>query len=204
MWIDFTFINCLYKVATPGERQQLVFPVFKTTSCFLKPSFFLTSVQMFYHRQEGNVVVVVCLSVSNFVQRLLNGFAWDFQGRLVNEQMIKFWLRSVSRFRSATLVSRALTEVCTVQMLLVKNRLHKHHSLQNVFRVCRSVAKHIRDDVTIHWRLRDFKPRLDTYQISSTHKVSCCWSRPWTASIFPSLDTLLLSCYSATWWDWFC
>jgi len=33
-----------------------------------------------------------CLSVSNFVQKLPNGFAW----KLANEQMIKFWWRSGS------------------------------------------------------------------------------------------------------------
>jgi len=38
-----------------------------------------------YLRQEGYVIVVclsVCLSVSNFAQKLLHGFAWNFQGRL--------------------------------------------------------------------------------------------------------------------------
>ena len=36
-----------------------------------------------------------------------------------NEQMIKFWWRSGSRIRIATLVRRALAEVCTVPALLV-------------------------------------------------------------------------------------
>ena len=35
----------------------------------------------------------VCLSVSNFAQKLPNGFAWNIQGRLANEQLIKFWWR---------------------------------------------------------------------------------------------------------------
>jgi len=42
-------------------------------------------------------------------------------------------------------------------------------------------------------RLRNFPPRLAEYQVSTKHKVSCCSSRPWTTSIFPSFDTPLLS-----------
>ena len=42
-------------------------------------------------------------------------------------------------------------------------------------------------------RLRNFPPRLAEYQVSTKHNVSCCSSRPWMASIFPSFDTLLLS-----------
>ena len=58
----------------------------------------------YYLRQGGYVFVAVylfvcCLFVSNFAQKLPNGFAWNFQGRLewTNEQMIKFWWRSGSR-----------------------------------------------------------------------------------------------------------
>ena len=44
----------------------------------------------FYVRQGGYVIVIVCLcvclSVSNFVQKLLSGFAWNFQGRLAMGQ----------------------------------------------------------------------------------------------------------------------
>jgi len=41
----------------------------------------------FYYLCQGGYVFVVvclsvCLSVSNFEQKLLNGFAWNFQGRL--------------------------------------------------------------------------------------------------------------------------
>ena len=52
----------------------------------------------------------VCLSVSNFAQKLLNGLAWNFQGnwQWAIEQMIKFWwrsgLRSRIRIQIATLV----------------------------------------------------------------------------------------------------
>jgi len=39
----------------------------------------------YYLHQGGYEIVVVCLSVclsvSNFSQKLLNGFAWNFQGR---------------------------------------------------------------------------------------------------------------------------
>jgi len=44
------------------------------------------------------IVVIVCLSVSNFAQKLPNGFASNFQEgwQWVNEQMIKFWWRSGS------------------------------------------------------------------------------------------------------------
>jgi len=39
--------------------------------------------QKTYHlRQGGYVVVIVCLSLSNFAQKLPNRFAWNFQGRL--------------------------------------------------------------------------------------------------------------------------
>jgi len=40
----------------------------------------------------------VCLSVSNFVQELPNGFALTFTEDWTNEQMIKFWWRSGSDF----------------------------------------------------------------------------------------------------------
>jgi len=43
------------------------------------------------------------------------------------------------------------------------------------------------------WRLQDFLPRLAPCEVSKTHKVSCCSGKPWTASIFPSFDKLLLS-----------
>jgi len=38
-----------------------------------------------YLRQEG-YVIVVCFSVGNFAQKLLNGFAWNFQERLAMGQ----------------------------------------------------------------------------------------------------------------------
>jgi len=80
----------------------------------------------------GPIVVVclfVCLSVSNFAQKLYwtdlheicrEGWQW------ANEQMIKFWWRSGSRIqiriciriRVVTLVRRSLVEVCTVPVLL--------------------------------------------------------------------------------------
>ena len=44
-------------------------------------------------RQGGHVIVVVCLyvclSVSNFAQKRLNGFTWNFRGRLANRPMNK-------------------------------------------------------------------------------------------------------------------
>jgi len=49
--------------------------------------------------QGGCVIAVVCLSVclslSNFAQKLPNGFAWNFQGRFqwAIEQTVKFWRR---------------------------------------------------------------------------------------------------------------
>jgi len=44
----------------------------------------------------------VCLSVSNFAQKLLNVFAWNFQGgwQWADEQMIRFWWWSWSRIRT--------------------------------------------------------------------------------------------------------
>jgi len=41
---------------------------------------------VFLLRQEGYVFVNVCLFVSNFVQKLRNRFAWNFQGRLAMHQ----------------------------------------------------------------------------------------------------------------------
>ena len=49
-------------------------------------------------------LVVVCSSVSNFAQKLPNGCAWNFQGRLTD---------------IAALVKHALAKVCTVPVLLV-------------------------------------------------------------------------------------
>jgi len=81
-----------------------------------------------YPRQGGYVFnrrcLLVCLSVSNFAQTLLNEFAQNFKGRLAMGQgVFKLWWRFGSRIRIririATLVRRALAEVCTVPMLLV-------------------------------------------------------------------------------------
>jgi len=50
----------------------------------------------FYYLREGRYVfIVVCLSVSNFAQKLPNTFAWNFQEgwQWANEQMVKFWWR---------------------------------------------------------------------------------------------------------------
>ena len=79
----------------------------------------------------------VCLFVNNFAQKNVGtdlheifkeGWQW------ASEQMMKFWWRSVSGIRIwiwiriAALVRRALTEVCTVPVLLVCfffNSFHK-------------------------------------------------------------------------------
>jgi len=70
-----------------------------------------------------------------FVQKLLNGFAWNFREhwQWTIEQMIKFWWRSGSqtRIRIATLVRRALAKVCTVRVLLVLTS----HTMQFVLQV---------------------------------------------------------------------
>jgi len=50
-----------------------------------------------YVHRGGCVIVIVCVSVSNFAQKkLLNGFAWNFQEgwQWTNEQMIKCWWQS--------------------------------------------------------------------------------------------------------------
>jgi len=71
----------------------------------------------YYLRQGGYVFVVVCLpvclSVSNFAQKLPNGFAWSFQGRLANDRILVA-NRIIDSYRR-----RALAEVCTVPVLLV-------------------------------------------------------------------------------------
>jgi len=75
-----------------------------------------------YLRQEGYVIVVVCLSVSNLVQKRLNRLAWNFHGRfaMANEQKtIRIRICIRIRIRIATLRRRSLAEVCTVPVLLV-------------------------------------------------------------------------------------
>ena len=67
----------------------------------------------------------VCLSVGNFVQKRPNGLHEIFRNvwQWVNKQTLKFWWRSGSqiwiRIHIATLVMRALAEVCTVPVFLV-------------------------------------------------------------------------------------
>jgi len=47
-----------------------------------------------FHLQGGYVIAIVCLSVclslrlfaSNFAQKVLNGFAWNFHGRVATGQ----------------------------------------------------------------------------------------------------------------------
>jgi len=73
------------------------------------------------------VFVVVCLTVSNLVQKFPNRFAWNFREgwQWASEQIINFWWRSKSQIRIriwiciATLVRCALVEVCTVPVVLV-------------------------------------------------------------------------------------
>jgi len=84
---------------------------------------------VYYIRQGGYVIVVVCLSVrplatlhKNFLMVLHDIFREGWH--CANEQMIKFRWRSGSRIRIrirmriATLVRRVLVEVCTVPVLL--------------------------------------------------------------------------------------
>ena len=46
--------------------------------------------------------------------------------QLANEQMVKFWWQSGSQIRIATLVKRALAEVCTVPVFLAKDIINTH------------------------------------------------------------------------------
>jgi len=84
-----------------------------------------------YLRQGGYVFVVVCLFVclqlcAKTSERICMKFSGKF-GNRASEQMTKFCRRSGSRIRIQiwiricieTLVRRALTEVCTVPVLLV-------------------------------------------------------------------------------------
>jgi len=57
--------------------------------------------------------------------------------------------------------------------------------LQNAFRTT--------SPFTDAWRLQDFPQRHVAYQVPDKHRVCCCSSRLWTASMFLSFDTLLLS-----------
>jgi len=84
-----------------------------------------------YPRQEGYVIVVVCLSVCLLAAILRKNVQTDLHEIFregwpwTNEQTIKFWWRPGSQIRIlirvgiATLVRRALAEVCTVPVLLV-------------------------------------------------------------------------------------
>jgi len=74
------------------------------------------------------VCLSVCLFVSNFAQKLPNGFAWNFQRKLAVghwKKMVKFWwrygweIRIRIRICIATPIKRASAEVCTVPVLLV-------------------------------------------------------------------------------------
>jgi len=81
-----------------------------------------------YLRQGGYVIVFVGLFVC-LLATLRRNFRMDLHEKFregwqwASEQMIKFWWHSGSRIRIriATLVRRALAEVCTVPVLLVTN-----------------------------------------------------------------------------------
>ena len=59
----------------------------------------------------------VCLYVSNVAQKLLNGFAWNFQGRM--NRRLNFGGDPNHESGYPTLVRRALAEVWTVPVLLL-------------------------------------------------------------------------------------
>jgi len=91
---------------------------------------FYTCIKTFYLRQVGHVFVVVCLSVC-LLATLRKNFRTDLHEiskegwQLAVKQTVKFWRRCESRIRIwiwvriATLVRRALVEVCTVRVLLI-------------------------------------------------------------------------------------
>ena len=87
------------------------------TSCSSLASFNKYFKRHYYLCQGGYVFVVVCLpvclSVSNFAQKLPNGFAWSIQGTLAYDQILVA-NRIMDSYRR-----RALAEVCTVSVLLV-------------------------------------------------------------------------------------
>jgi len=69
----------------------------------------------------------VCLLATlnkNFRMDLHKIFKEGWQ--LANKQMVKFWWRSESQIRIATLVKRALAEVCTVPVLLATDIVNTH------------------------------------------------------------------------------
>jgi len=118
-----TFSSDPYTTARDITTQEVRFTV---ALCMCKMLWILR----IYLRQGGFVFVVVCLSVclsvSSFAQKLLNGFAWNLQGRLATDQWtnIKFWWRSPTDSPGggtdiATLVRCALAEVCSVPVVLV-------------------------------------------------------------------------------------
>jgi len=85
-----------------------------------------------YLHQGGYVIVVVCMPVVCLLATLHKNNFWTDLHEIfregwqwASEQIVKFWWRSGSRIwiqiRIATLVRRALAEVCTVPVLLVTN-----------------------------------------------------------------------------------
>jgi len=90
-------------------------------------SYSLSVLQTYCTRQGGYVFIVVCLSVclsvSNFAQKNSERICMKFSGKVGNGPMNKrldFGGDPVHiRIRIATLVRRALAEVCTVPVLLV-------------------------------------------------------------------------------------
>ena len=96
----------------------------------------------------------VCLPVSSFAQKLPNGFAWNFQGRLAIGQRTnpKFWWRSGwrirIRIRIATLVRRALAEICIVVLLVLSVSLTSMSCIRS-HSVGKSLKSHCRNNMNL-------------------------------------------------------
>ena len=63
------------------------------------PPLLRTSLHDIYLRQWGYVITVVCLFVSNIVQKLPNGFALNFQGRLAMGKFLLFQSTALHNFK---------------------------------------------------------------------------------------------------------
>ena len=73
------------------EREWNTVSSFPKVFVFAVRHFNVFVISSFYYLRQGGYVFVVvclsvCLSVSNFAQKLLNGFAWNFKGRLTMGQ----------------------------------------------------------------------------------------------------------------------
>ena len=157
--------TCLRRVRLEVPDRQAICDIMSkpgsnAESLFFAVSFFLSTTLINYRRQGDcfRRCLSVCLLATNFQTDLHEIFREGWQW--AKEQMIKFWWQSRSRIRIriririrfciATLVRRALAEVCTVPVLLVFSALQTsqlavftYHGVVQVVQSACSVCVHV-------------------------------------------------------------